>query len=129
MEGPPSVPPSSPSLPLSEFPIPIPAVSVAETPIERWQAILEAPWRLAHEQEPLDQNRRPILMDWLKDVSSLDSKERTWMCQVPCAMDSTQLCGEKFPRWDRGLTHIRSKHLSLRPFPCGGNGSCKIPNW
>ena len=107
----------------------IPVISVAETPIERWKAILGAPWRLSNQQEPLDDNRRPILMDWLKEIYSLDSKERTWMCQVPSAVDITQPCGETFPRWDRGLTHIRSKHLHLRPFPCGGGGDCRIPDW
>lgn len=129
VERPPSDLSSSPSLPSSEWPIPIPATSVAVSPIESWKAILSAPWRHAHQLEPVDHNRRPILMDWLKDISPPESKERTWMCQVPSAVDITQPCGKTFPRWDRGLTHIRSEHLHLRPFLCGGGGNCKAPNW
>jgi hypothetical protein len=120
---------SSPSMSPSATSIPNPAVSAVRTPVERWQTILAAPWRQAHEPEPVGHNRRPILMDWLEDTSLPDSTQRTWMCQVPSALDITQPCGRTFTRWDRGLTHIRSQHLDFRPFPCGGLGNCKVSNW
>ena len=98
-------------------------------PFERWQAILDAPWVLANQLEPLNHNGRPILMDWLEDISPPNSKERAWVCQVPSMVDITQRCEETFPQWERGLTHIRSNHLNLRPFLCGGGGDCGTPNW
>ena len=107
----------------------VPRFTHPTLPFERWQAIREAPWVLANQLEPLNHNGRPILMDWLEDISPPNSKERAWMCQVPSMVDITQRCEETFPQRERGLTHIRSKHLNLRPFLCGGGGDCGTPDW
>ena len=115
------------SLSPSESTVPSPVSSTP--PFERWQAILEAPWVLANQQELLDHNQRSILMDWLEVISPPNSKERAWMCQVPSTVDITQRCGETFTQRDRGLAHIRSKHLNLHPFLCGGGGYCGTPDW
>ena len=115
------------SLSPSESTVPSPALLTS--PFERWQAIIQAPWRLANQQEPHDHNQRSILMDWLKDISPPNSQECTWICQVPSVVDITQRCEEIFLRWDRGITHIRSKHLNHRPFLCGGGGDCGTPDW
>ena len=98
-----------------------PSLTLSTPRFERWQAIRQAPWRLA--------NQRSILMDWLKDTSPPNSQECAWMCQVPSMVDITRRCGGTFTRRDRGLTHIRSKHLDLRPFLCGGGGDCRTPYW
>ena len=107
----------------------LPSLTLSTLPFMRWHAILQAPWTLANQQEPLDHNQRSILMDWLEDISPPNSKERVWMCRVPSMVDITQHCGEEFPQWDHGLTHIRSKHLGPRPFSYGGGGDCRTPYW
>ena len=110
----PPLPPGPPNLPLSP------------NLLDLWQSFMNSDWLRNDEHEPKPDGFS-VLRQMLVEQSDSTGTKTLWTCVVPSPSQPNVICGHAFNRWDRGVTHIRAKHLNHRPFPCGGQ--CGVLTW
>lgn len=91
-----------------------------------WRAIENSDWHRNNEPEPRVAGFS-VLRQMLVEQSDPTDIQTLWICGVPNPLQPSEICGQNFRRWDRGITHIRGKHLNHRPYPC--HGECGVPTW
>jgi len=91
-----------------------------------WWSLVNSKWHRNNEHEPKEAGYS-VLRQMLVQQSDPTDTQSIWICGVPNASRPNGICGQDFRRWDRGITHIRGKHLNHRPYPC--HGGCGVPTW
>lgn len=94
--------------------------------LDLWQSFMISDWLRNNEHEPKPDGFS-VLRHMLMEQSDSTGTQTLWTCVVPSPSQPNVICGHVSRRWDRGVTHIRAKHLNHRPFPCGGQ--CGVPTW
>lgn len=95
--------------------------------LDLWRIFMNSDWHRNNQHEPKVAGYSVLRQMLVQQPDSTDT-ETLWICGVPSPSQSNAICGRAFRRWDRGITHIRAKHLNHKPFPCDGL-SCGVPTW
>jgi hypothetical protein len=90
---------------------------------EMWAQVGKHEWVSKQHVEPLDQDGKSVLLDWLECV---DDHGKSWKCGVPLDHPDTWCEHAPITRVHRAVAHVRM-HLGLRPYPCGG--LCGTSDW
>lgn len=101
-------------------------LSVPPGLVDLWRSFEDSDWHRDNQHEPKNGGQSVLRQMLIQRPDSTDTQMR-WICAVPNHSQPNGICGQTFRRWDRGITHIRAKHLHHKPFPCGG--ACGVPTW
>lgn len=94
-----------------------------------WRSIVNSNWLRNNDHEP-KVDGCSVLGQMLVPYDPTDtstSSQLRWICGVSNPSKPNGICGYVSRRRDRGITHIRAKHLNHRPYPC--DGGCGVPHW
>jgi hypothetical protein len=91
--------------------------------LKTWSQVAKQEWVTKQQEEPLDQDGKSVLLDWLKCV---DDVGKSWKCIVPLGHSGAWCEHVPINRVHRAIAHVRM-HLGLRPYPCGG--LCGTVDW
>jgi hypothetical protein len=119
---------SHPNAPTPNYPHydgPVPILGSQGTPADRWDALKSQLFNTSGIEEGKNYAGQSILTYWLEQLPD----KRFWICKVPVEGSGGHPCGATFSRVDRAIVHIRGKHLDMRPYRCGNDGKCQVPNW
>ena len=94
--------------------------------LDLWRSFVNSDWHWNNQHEPKAAGYSVLRQMLVQQFDSTDT-QTLWICGVPKPSQPNAICGQAFRRWDRGITHIRAKHLNHKPFPCGGQ--CAVPTW
>jgi hypothetical protein len=113
---------------LRQPPIPLapPNLPLPSNLSDLWQSLVNSDWLRNNEHEPKIAGFS-VLRQMLVQQPDSTNTQTLWICGAPSLSHPNAVCGQVFRRPDRATTHIRAKHLSHRPFPCGGQ--CGVPTW
>ena len=110
------------------YPTPLPPnLPVPPELLDLWRSFVNSDWCQNNQHEPKIAGYSVLRQMLMQQPDPTDTGQTLWICGAPSHSRPNAICGQVSRRWDRGITHIRAKHLNHRPFSCGGR--CAVPTW